>query len=113
MTLHEAQKVAQTIMRILKVRNVKYPIATTEKGPLNIQFLKDKEEYEIVLDAVPLDMKEYDNRELKNILEKYWFTSRESYPVRIPPELVDRVLQDNEFFPIKKVGRPKGSKNKK
>lgn len=74
MTLSDTRKAAENIIRLLKVRYAHFPIAMTEKGPLTIKFLKDTEDYEIVLDAVPLDMKIYENRELKSVLEKTFFT---------------------------------------
>lgn len=77
MTLSESKKLAEHIMRLLKVRNVSFPIAHTEKGPMSIKYTKDQDNYEIVLDAVPLDQKAYDNRELKSILEKHLFVAED------------------------------------
>lgn len=74
MTLEEATKLATNTIRLLKVRYAQFPIGMTEKGPLTIKFYKDQEGYEIVLDAVPLDMKVYENRELKSVIEKTFFT---------------------------------------
>ncbi len=73
MTLDEQKKLAAHLQRLLKVRNVSFPIANTEKGPLSIKYIKDQAGYEIVLDAVPLSQSDYDNRELKLMLEKYLF----------------------------------------
>lgn len=74
MTIEEKlKKVAENTQRLLKVRYVQYPIAMTEKGPLTMKFIKDVDDYEIILDSVPLDMKEYDNRELRAMLEKYLY----------------------------------------
>lgn len=75
MNLQETEKIAQDIQRLLKVRYVQLPLAMTDKGPLTMKFIKDTEGYEIVLDSVPLDMKEYNNRELKSVLEKYLYGS--------------------------------------
>lgn len=74
MTLTETKKVAANTIRLLKVRYVQFPVAMTEKGPLTIKFYKDQEDYEIILDSVPLDLKDYDNRELKSVFEKHFFT---------------------------------------
>lgn len=100
MTLEQRTKLAAHIFRLLKVTDIVFPIGRTNKGNLSLQFSKDKETFEVILDAVPLSMNEYDNRELKSILTKYLF--------------------DNEIFTshttsisiLKKKGRPKGSKNK-
>lgn len=73
MTLQEQGKLAEHIIRILKVRHISFPIGLTEKGNLSIKYVKDEPGYQIILDAVPLDQKDYDNRELKAMLEKYLF----------------------------------------
>lgn len=73
MNLKETASFAGNIQRLLKVRNVSLPVVLTEKGWLQIKYIKDSDEYQILLDSVPLDMKEYDNRELKAMLEKYLF----------------------------------------
>lgn len=73
MTLEQTGKVVANIQRLLKVRQVSLDVARTEKGMLAIKYIKDTEDYQILLDSVPLDMKEYDNRELKLMLETYLF----------------------------------------
>lgn len=72
MTQKEQQKIADGIMRLLKVRYVQFPIALTEKGPLTVKYIKDQEP-QYVLDSVPLDLKDYNNRELTLLLEKYLY----------------------------------------
>lgn len=67
------QKVANGVFRLLKVNSISYPIGRTEKGDLAIRYTKDKEGWEILLDSVPLNEKEIDNRELKAILMKYLY----------------------------------------
>lgn len=79
MTLFEQEKLAKHIQRLLKIRYVQIPIATTEKGPLSIKFTKDQEEFDLILDAVPLAINGLDNennRELKILLCKYLFDSQ-------------------------------------
>lgn len=140
MTLAQQAKLATHLQRLLKVRSVSFPVANTEKGPLYFKHIKDQEGYEIVLDAVPLSTNDYDNRELKSLLEKYLFESEEQklYPV-LPVDfsgidmarlaekiengtttvnvskIVDKEGNDRteEFLnKPKKRGRPAGAKNK-
>lgn len=73
MTLQEQLKLAKEIMRILKVDGVAFPIARTPKGDLSAVYHQTKEEMFVTLDSVPLNEKEYDNRELKSILIKYLY----------------------------------------
>lgn len=74
MTLEQQKKLAEDIMRLLKVRQVSLPLARTEKGDLSLKYVKDTEGYQIVLDAVPLDLEDFNNKELSQILEKTLFT---------------------------------------
>lgn len=77
MTPEQTSRFAKHIMRLLKVRSVSFPIALTDKGPLSIKYTKDIEDYEMVLDAVPLSvakmLEDENNIELKQVLEKYLF----------------------------------------
>lgn len=73
MTTEQRKKFSAHIQRLLKVRRVSFPIANTEKGPLSLTYTKDAQDFEIILDAVPLNMNDYDNRELKAMAEKYLF----------------------------------------
>lgn len=79
MTLQEQTTLAKNITRLLKVRSVSFPIANTDKGPLSIKYTQGQEEYEVILDAVPLKMVDLmtddNNIELKAILEKYLFNN--------------------------------------
>lgn len=71
MTLEQQQRLATIIFRILKVPDISIPVGLTQKGQLSLRFSKDKVDFEVLLDSVPLNEKEYDNRELKQTLEKY------------------------------------------
>lgn len=77
MNLINLKKLAEHIMRLLKVRSVSFPIALTDKGPLSYKYTTGVEDYEIVLDAVPLTIDsivtDEHNIELKEMLEKYLF----------------------------------------
>lgn len=81
MTLAKTQKLAAHIYRLLKVKELSFPIGRTDKGDLNFRFRKDQDDYEIVLDAVPLNMSETDHTELKGLLEKYLFDKEEVSPL--------------------------------
>ena len=125
MTLETQKKLAQHIFRLLKVNEIVFPIGRTNKGNLGLKFTEGNNDFEIMLDAVPLstkDMLQDDNNiELKKMLEKYWFDS-EKQPIiaqhytpifvkgelATPGEAVDEILD----IPKKQRGRPKGSKNK-
>lgn len=78
MNLEEQKKLANHIIRLLKVRTVSFPIGTTDKGNLSLKYTEGQEGYEIVLDAVPLTtdsiMEDENNIELKGMLEKYLFS---------------------------------------
>lgn len=77
MKLTESKKLAEHIMRLLKVRQVSFSLAQTEKGQLSMKYTKYVEAYELVLDAVPLAtadfLKDDNNRELQGLVEKYLF----------------------------------------
>lgn len=66
-------KLANHIFRLLKVNSISIPVGKTDKGDLAIKYTKDKDDYEILLDSVPQDEKQYDTRELKSILTKYLY----------------------------------------
>ena len=118
MTLKEQEKLAHNIMRLLKVRYVSFPIALTEKGQVFMKYVKETDRYQIVVDAVPLDLTEYDNKELKSVMEKYLFEqedyTRSTFDIITPqmssplvvltPDVFDEVTQP------KKKGRPAKSK---
>ena len=115
MTLKEQEKLAHNIMRLLKVRYVSFPIALTEKGQMYIKYVKDTDRYQIVLDAVPLDMSEYDNKELKSVLEKYLFEDEFAKEDTTPTFVLHNAngmleASVEELTVPKKIGRPSKSK---
>ncbi len=73
MTQEDEQKLASHIMRLLKVRQVSFPIAKTVKGDLWVKYSEDTEGAVIILDAVPLDLEDFNNKELVGLLEKYLY----------------------------------------
>lgn len=79
MNLEEQKKLANHIIRLLKVRTVSFPIGTTDKGTLSLKYTENTDGYEIILDAVPLTtssiMEDENNIELKAMLEKYLFSN--------------------------------------
>lgn len=120
MTLQNTQKMANHIMRLLKVNDVILPIARTSKGNFGIRFSNSNEDYEMYLDAVPLTtndfLKDENNIELKRMLDKYLFdvsglttiaAIRETYDA-VKPQHDAIVAQDKP-----RRGRPVGSKNGK
>lgn len=113
MTLDQQNKLAAHLQRLLKVRNISFPIARTEKGELSIKYTKDQEGYELILDAVPLDQKDYDNRELKLLLEKYLFEMDERPLIEAEmKKLEGKSLAELEAMipEKKKPGRPRKQK---
>lgn len=125
MTLEQQKKLAAHIFRILKISDISFPIGRTNKGDLSLKFTKDKEGFEVILDAVPLNEKEYDNRELKSILTKYLFDSELTFTSTTSAgvswnsaqtaQIQEASAQDKQIEANtqekKKRGRPKGSKN--
>lgn len=77
MTLNETKRLSKHICRLLKVSEITLPIGRTPKGNLGITFNANNEDYEIMLDAIPLSTKDSlhdeNNIELKVMLEKYLF----------------------------------------
>lgn len=113
-------KLTRHLCRLLKVSEITYPIARTSKGNLNICF-NESDEFEVMLDAVPLPTKsiidDENNIELKGLLEKYVFDKE---VISFTNDTVFGSLEvSNErpyltitsTEPKKKGGRPKGSKN--
>lgn len=76
MTLHEVKKLTAHICRLLKVTEITYPIGRTNKGNLGLKFAANSNDFEIMLDAVPLSTKDLlddeNNIEMKKMIEKYW-----------------------------------------
>lgn len=77
MTLNETHKLANHIFRLLKLSDITFPIGRTNKGNLGIKFSIYSDDFDIMLDAVPLPAKDYltdeNNIELKEMIKKYWF----------------------------------------
>lgn len=78
MELNSQKKLVAHICRLLKVTEIVFPIGRTNKGNLGLKFQAGQEDFDIMLDAVPLSTKDMlvddNNIELKGILEKYLFT---------------------------------------
>lgn len=103
MEIKDQIKLAQHIFRLLKVSEIVFPIGRTNKGNLGIKFSQNSEDYEIMLDAVPLSVKSIidddNNIELKKMIEKYWFDSNsptigEHYGSIIPREATKAIVHD-------------------
>lgn len=79
MTLNETKKLSKHICRLLKVSEINFPIGRTPKGNLGITFNENNDDFEMMLDSVPLSTKnsleDENNIELKAMLEKYLFDS--------------------------------------
>src|ERR1700753_1274854 len=103
MKIEEQKKLAGHIMRLLKVRSVSFPIAATDKGNLFLKYIGDQD-FEMVLDAVPLSIKskfdDENNIELKGLLEKYWF---ESGNFSLPPHNMDGASDVKFIIPIERI----------
>jgi hypothetical protein len=143
MTLEATQKLAKHIFRLLKVTEVVFPIGRTNKGNLGLKFSSNMDDFEIMLDAVPLSTKsileDENNIELKRMLEKYWFEDEEGseFTGYVKPQISHTPMKtiypestatteaievglavnvvENKIVSeaAKKRGRPSGSKNKK
>lgn len=115
MELENTAKFAQHILRLLKVQEITFPIGRTNKGNLGIKFTTANDEYEMVLDAVPLktvSLTEDDNNiELKRMLEKYWFDNKKDI-FGVQNYLTPDGIKPIEEKTFKPKGRPKGSKNR-
>lgn len=90
MTLNETKKLAAHIFRLLKVTEITFPIGRTNKGNLGLKFTNNSDDFEIMLDAVPLSTKDSldddNNIELKQSLKMYWFDSEAlDTPIWAPP----------------------------
>ena len=77
MTLETSKKLYKHIFRLLKVHEILVPIGKTNKGNLGVVFRDGSDDFEIMLDSVPLSVKDTladeNNIELKRMLEKYLF----------------------------------------
>lgn len=59
-------KIAQQVMKILKLSEIRIPICDTTKGHLAMQIRWEEHDFNFILDAVPVD--EEHNKSLKHIL---------------------------------------------
>jgi hypothetical protein len=77
MTLSETARITKHICRLLKVTDVTYPIGRTNKGNLGLSFTGEGDDFNIMLDSIPLlttSPIDHDNNiELKKLLTKYLF----------------------------------------
>ncbi len=125
MTIENQKKLAAHIFRTLKVQEIVFPIGRTNKGNLGLKFSSNNDEYEIMLDAVPLKttsiLEDENNIELKKMLEKYLFDKEEKgfkwtrvIKAANQSETNLKTVFAEDFIPAapKQKGRPKGSKNK-
>lgn len=125
-SLEAHRKLAKHIFRLLKMYEITFPIGRTNKGNLGIKFTAINDDYEIMLDAVPLATKnileDENNIELKKMIEKYWLgvVPMDSVTVSVPwvpmpeeSEITNMVGTTGDGrLPEKKRGRPFGAKNK-
>lgn len=117
MELDNQKRLSKHIFRLLKINVIQFPIGRTNKGNLSVKFDTSNDDYEIMLDAVPLKttsiIDDENNIELKRMIEKYWFENK------IPTVSRDifNALSSNpsvtQTKEQKKRGRPKDSKGKK
>lgn len=114
MELTETKKLAQHIFRLLKVTEIIFPIGRTNKGNLGVKFSASSDDFEIMLDAIPLSTSDFlndeNNIELKKMLEKYWFEQptfdEKGWNIPLSSSISVPVLPVN----IKKRGRPAKTK---
>lgn len=132
MTLSSTKKLAASIFRLLKVTEIAFVIGRTNKGTLEVKFTSYNDNYEILLDSVPLRtesiVNDDNNIELKEVIGKLWFSDDRKDPgIMVQhPQMVregesetvtkeyfsNQHLDDALKMPRNKGGRPKGSKNK-
>lgn len=138
MELSNQKKLANHIFRLLKVSEVVIPIGRTNKGNLGLKFSQNSDDFEIMLDAVPLSVKDMlvddNNIEVKKMIEKYWFEEKEGLSLdkmksvynslpdsafienaKVPEVIATSMATDDklhdELSTPKRRGRPAGSKN--
>ncbi len=111
MKLSQKIRLSKHILRLLKVQEITYPIGRTSKGNLGICFNVNNDDFDVMLDSIPLSTKnsleDENNIELKKMLTKYLFESEDI--IKLP----STNFSENMEAPVekKKGGRPKGSKN--
>lgn len=115
MEIVNQKRLASHIFRLLKVTEIVFPVGRTNKGNLGLKFTSNNDDFEIMLDAVPLSTKDTlnddNNIELKRMLEKYWFDAKTETVKYVVPQFPLEPKIISVLSP--KKGRPKGSKNKK
>ncbi len=100
MEMNAQHKLMQHIIRLLKVSEIVIPIGRTSKGNLGLKYSYNRDDFEMIIDAVPLSTKDSlndeNNIELKKMIEKYMFGeigvqfhSDTLKGIRIPPEMID------------------------
>ena len=107
MEITQQKKLAQHIFRLLKVSEIVFPVGRTPKGNLGIRFTAGWDDFEMLLDSVPLTTTDFlnddNNIALKKILEKYLFEPKYETPIAIGTLSVSEGLTVEG----KKRGRPK------
>lgn len=137
MEISNQKKLSKHIFRLLKVTDITYPIGRTSKGNLGIRFSENGEDFDIMLDSIPLSTKDImtddNNIELKKMLDKYLFEEKtglslekmksvyNSLPdsafienAKVPEVIATNMATDklhDELSAPKRRGRPAGSKN--
>ncbi len=121
MEMNAQHKLMQHIIRLLKVSEIVIPIGRTSKGNLGLKYSYNKDDFEMIIDAVPLSTKDSlndeNNIELKKMIEKYMFEQSISQKLqqqgdRIAAETIYKGFTANPLPEPKKRGRPFGSKKK-
>lgn len=120
MTIEQTKKLSKHIFRLLKVTEITFPIARTSKGNLGIKFDQNSEDFEIMLDSVPLSTKDMlvddNNIELKKMLEKYLFDGKEHFVEPYSTSIItvnggNGIVLEEKSLPTKKRrGRPAKAK---
>lgn len=82
MTLSETKKLSKHICRLLKVSEINFPIGRTPKGNLGLVFNANTDDFDMLLDSVPLstasNIEDENNIELKKMIEKYLFSPEQT-----------------------------------
>lgn len=92
-SFEDTQKFAKNIFRLLKVTELSLFLGKTNKGDLSIKFVKDTEDFEIILDAVPLRLgtghiDAYDYNELRKIIKNYSFAEKLVIAEKAPEPII-------------------------
>lgn len=109
MELNKVKKLCGHIFRLLKVNEIVIPLGRTNKGNLGLKFTANTDDFEVMLDAVPLSTKDMlnddNNIELKGLLIKYLFGEEKTDQQSWAEQKVKLEITN----PSKKRGRPKKS----